>query len=263
MESAFDNAAITYDDEFTHGEIGRRQRAIVWQYLQAHLPSTPLRILELNCGTGEDAVWLAEQGHEVVATDASLQMVQQTKAKAAARGATIEAFQMPFEAIASTSFQQGFDLVFSNFGGLNCIDSLALKSMGQSLKSVLQPGGRFIAVVMPSFCWMESNYFFFKLQWGKVFRRAGGKPVVVHVNGTDVHTWYYSPRAFKQAMLPSFRCRKQRPVGLFIPPSYLEPYFKKRLKLLNFLEKCERSMGASFMAGNADHYLIDLEVVSN
>ena len=59
---AFSSLAASYDDLFTRSTIGRAQRNVVWDVLlNAFEPGT--RILELNCGTGEDALFLAR--HDV------------------------------------------------------------------------------------------------------------------------------------------------------------------------------------------------------
>ena len=79
MQNAFDQIASSYDETFTYTEIGKKQRNIVWDYLKRTLPAdTQLDILELNCGTGEDALFLANIGHSVTATDASEEMLNIT-----------------------------------------------------------------------------------------------------------------------------------------------------------------------------------------
>ena len=83
MSSAlFDAAADTYDETFVNTNVGKLQRARVWNYLDSILPDKPLHILELNCGTGKDAVWFADKGHNVTATDISDKMLEIAKNKA-------------------------------------------------------------------------------------------------------------------------------------------------------------------------------------
>ena len=67
---AFDTIAEQYDDLFTHSLIGRAQRNVVWEVLR-HTFIPRERILELNCGTGEDALFLSRMGVSVHACDAS------------------------------------------------------------------------------------------------------------------------------------------------------------------------------------------------
>src|SRR4051812_48570299 len=76
MTAAFDNSAATYDEDFTNTSIGGLQRNKVWDYLLKTFHSSfPSNILELNCGTGEDAIFFAEHGSKVLATDVSREML--------------------------------------------------------------------------------------------------------------------------------------------------------------------------------------------
>jgi hypothetical protein len=50
------------------------------------------------------------------------------------------------------------------------------------------------------------------------------------------------------------------PVGLFIPPSYLDPYFKNKGWILKILSFKEYLFGRfAFLADYGDHYLIHLQ----
>jgi|GEM_PF-489962 len=82
---AFDAMAADYDDGFTHTELGQRLRRAVHRRLDHHFQPGH-RVLELNCGTGEDAVHLARRGVHVVATDRSPEMIRVTRAKARRAG---------------------------------------------------------------------------------------------------------------------------------------------------------------------------------
>ena len=56
---AFDSLAAKYDDLFTRSMIGRAQRGVVWDALiDTFEPGA--HILEVNCGTGEDALFPGE-----------------------------------------------------------------------------------------------------------------------------------------------------------------------------------------------------------
>ena len=71
---AFDSLAAKYDDLFTRSMIGRAQRGVVWDALiDTFEPGS--HILELNCGTGEDALFLAGHDISVLACDASAHMI--------------------------------------------------------------------------------------------------------------------------------------------------------------------------------------------
>ena len=57
----FDAIAEEYDRIFTDSVIGKAQRSLVHAALNDRFYMGQ-RILELNCGTGEDAILLASQG---------------------------------------------------------------------------------------------------------------------------------------------------------------------------------------------------------
>ena len=72
--SPFDLLAPDYDKTFTNSTIGRILREAVWtEFESCFLPDQ--HILELGCGTGEDACFLARRGVRVLAVDHSLEMV--------------------------------------------------------------------------------------------------------------------------------------------------------------------------------------------
>ena len=81
VASPFDILAETYDTDFTESAIGKLQRERVWQGLYQLLATynRPLKILEINCGTGFDALALASLGHMVIATDAAEVMIEKAK----------------------------------------------------------------------------------------------------------------------------------------------------------------------------------------
>lgn len=262
MEAAFDAAATGYDAWFTHSPTGKLQRQRVHQYLQQHVLTTkPMRILELNCGTGEDAVWLAQQGHHVTATDVSTEMLRITeqKAQAAALQARVKVAPLDLSApqLSATAASQPFDLVFSNFGGLNCINLTQFEALARFLATQLTSHGTFVAVIMPKQCRFEQLYFLAKGNPRQAFRRTTNEAVPVMVDGSTVPTWYFSARQIAQACQQHFNLRKKHAIGFFLPPSYLDPFFVKRPRLLNLLNRLEHTFGGLFTA--SDHLLLELQ----
>ncbi|HEX5164835.1 MAG TPA: methyltransferase domain-containing protein, partial [Thermomicrobiales bacterium] len=76
----FDSVAAGYDDAFTSHQLGHWLREMVWQRMAASF-APGQHVLELGCGTGEDALWLAQRGVHVTATDASPAMLAETRRK--------------------------------------------------------------------------------------------------------------------------------------------------------------------------------------
>lgn len=260
MDAAFDAAAQRYDAWFTHSPTGKLQRERVHYFLQQHmLTGGPKRILELNCGTGEDAVWMAQQGHHVTATDVSSAMLTIARQKAQAAGLADRINVAPLDLTAPQLSAKGgpFDLVFSNFGGLNCIDPDQFRALSAFLADQLNPGGKFISVIMPTSCRWEQLYFLLKGKRKQAFRRKTNDPLGVVVDGSEVPTWYYDPHEVSRFCGDHFRRRKHRAIGYFLPPSYLDPFFEHKPALLNFLNRLEKSIGGFFYA--SDHFFIELE----
>lgn len=262
MRQDFDGIARQYDAVFSDTAAGHALRKRVWHLLERLLPektAQPLSVLELNCGTGIDALWLANRGCEVLATDIAPDMVWITAEKAARAGVPVRTKVCSLDALDSLPDEQ-FDLIFSNFGGLNCMDSLSLERLAGQLKHRLAPGGRFTGVVMGRCCLWETGYFLLKGKPRRAFRRYGKQPLLVPLqNGARVKTWYYTPAQFRQ-YFPDFSIEMLAPVGLLLPPSYLAPFFEKRTRLLDRLFRAENALSAALPAATmADHFLISLQ----
>ncbi len=264
----FDAIAHDYDTSFTQTKIGQKQREQVWFFLENWLPRAKnASILELNCGTGRDAAWLAEHGFSnVLATDVSEKMLAVASKNSEKKGL---ATSIRFEKIDLENFEPSdfrgkkFDLIFSNFGGLNCLSPQKMQEIGPKLADLLAPSGRLALVVMGRFCLLESLYFLAKGRFGEAFRRAKKDPALARLDEATVcPTWYFSPR--EMAFFFEKKGLKKvglRPVGAFLPPSYLEPFFEKRQAWLEKLAFFEKKWAAprSWPAHFADHFLIVFE----
>ena len=72
--------------------------------------------------------------------------------------------------------------------------------------------------------------------------------------------FYYSPKNLKKLFQSEFKPVQTYPVGLFIPPSYLEKQFLNRRHWLNRLEHWEEVWGKySMLSSFADHFCIVLK----
>lgn len=264
MAAPFDHIASAYDSVFTRSAIGQLQRKHVWTYLEKIIPGlNGLEMLELNCGTGEDALMFSEKGFNIVATDVSEEMlkVTQQKVQQYSMQNSISSHYLDLDSFNETLFDKKFDLVFSNFGGLNCINPESLKKLLEKIPRILAPRGRFVAVVMPKFCWWESLYFLLKFRFGKAFRRWTSKEVIVDLQGAPLKTWYYHPSEITRWAEANFRTVATKPIGIVLPPSYLENFFNRKKRLLLRLNRVEKRINRfSFYSGMADHFVIDLQV---
>lgn len=252
--SAFDNVALTYDISFTNSTIGKIQRMFVWQHIDKLLNSNKIEnILELNCGTGYDALEFAKLQYRIVATDVSAAMLDITKSKLASfDNASVKYLDL-------RNYQQKpelFNLIFSNFGGLNCLSYHELKKLEEHLHIQLKANGVIAFVIMGKKCIWENLYFFFKDKM-KYKRREKREFILTNINGNYIKTYYYSPNDIK-IIFRNYELIKVKPIGLFIPPSYLNNKIenKKWTPILVWLDKL---FSFSIFANYSDHFYIELK----
>lgn len=255
MKAKFDNAAANYDSSFTNSIIGKTQRGFVYQHVSEFLKNNNVKnILEINCGTGEDALWLAKQNFQVVATDISEEMILIAKSKEKLDNLTFE--QLNINEISTLFGDEKFDLIFSNFGGLNCLSKEELKLFFENVPNLVSEKGHLALVIMPKNTLWESFYFLAKAKFSLAFRRKK-QSVIANVDGEKVNTFYYNPKDIVNLSENDFEIISIKPIGFFIPPSYLESFFKNKLKLLSILKNLDKAIkNCSFLSKYADHYLI-------
>ena len=260
----FDHIASPYDSLFTRSAIGQLQRKGVWKYIETILPELKgFEMLELNCGSGEDAVLFGEGGFNIVATDITEEMVKLTQKKAEqfSMQNKISSHYLDLDTFNETLFDKKFDLIFSNFGGINCINPESLQTLIAKLPTLLNPGGRFIGVVMPRFCAWETIFFTLRCQFRKAFRRLSSKQQFSDLHGPNIKMWYYGPSQLKDWSKKHFRVVSMRPIGVVLPPAYLERFFTVIKRWLLRLIKIEKKLnGSSLFSGMADNFLIDLQL---
>lgn len=257
MKADFDIASSEYDSLFTFSNIGQAQRNRVFKYINPILKQEKkLSILELNCGTGIDAITLGNLSHKVVATDISEGMIQTAKAKKHPYNVSFQV--QDINTLKATTFSKKFDLIFSNFGGLNCLSNVELQAFLKTSTGLLKPNGTLILVIMPKHCLWEQLYFSIKGNFRKARRRHTNKYQLVNVGNISVKTWYYNPQEIISLTKKLFTPIKVKPIGIAIPPSYLENSFLTKKPFFSALKVLEELLGQSFWAKYADHFLIEL-----
>ena len=103
-------------------------------------------VLDVGCGTGSLAIALKAKGGasgEVRGIDASPEMIEQSRRKAAKQGAAVEFVVAPIEELPFPEAR--FDLVVSSFMLHHLPDGVKRKGLAE-VRRVLKPGGRFLAV---------------------------------------------------------------------------------------------------------------------
>jgi SAM-dependent methyltransferase len=252
-ETPFDALATDYDSRFTATPLGLHLREAVWRRLDARFALGD-RILELACGTGEDAVHLARRGVRVLATDASPAMVEAARGKVIAAGVegNVDVRRLAIEDLGSLT--EAFDGAFSSFGGLNCVADLA--GVARDLAARLRPGASVLACVMGPVVPWEWLGFLLRGRPSQAFRRL--RPSGVPWRGITVR--YPSIRQLRRAFAPAFRLVRVNAVGALLPPTEFEGWARRHPRLLTSLARWERGLETlPPLPWLADHYLAELE----
>src|SRR5689334_6743584 len=180
-------------------------------------------VLELGCGTGEDAVWNARRGVHVTATDASPAMLAQTRQKVAAAGveALVEVQPLDFSQAAAWNLPVGtFDGVYSNYGALNCIAFTEWPALARALIQAVKPGGHVGLCVIGRLCPWEMAWHGLHLHFKTAFRRLPGH-AIAHLDGRYFPVYYPTPGQIARAFGSEWQRQRLMAVGVFLPPSDL------------------------------------------
>ena len=259
----FDAAAAGYDAAFTDRQLGRWVRGIVWERMAAAFKPGD-RLLELGCGTGEDAVWLARRGVRVDATDAAPAMLAATRRKADSAGVgefvTTRLLDLSQSSavgkVAGEPLEQ-YDGAYSNFGPLNCVEDR--RALAGELARLVRPGGKLVLVVMGPLCPWEVAWHLARLRpRGAIRRFRSGQPA--HVGDDVLPVWYPSPHRLAREFAPHFEVREHIGVGLLLPHSEMSGLVDRAPGLFAGLARIDRRFaGALPWRWLNDHYLMVLE----
>lgn len=215
-------------------------------------------MLELNCGTGLDAVYFVEQGLKVHATDNAQGMLKQLEAKVSAQNLQD---QLSFQRCSFNELhlleKKKYDHIFSNFGGLNCAEDL--KKVIQSLDEYMKVGSMAHLVIMPRYCIWEF-LFALKGNFKLAFRRLKIGGTISQVEGIEFKTYYYSPKYVQQAFGKHYKTISLKAMGCFIPPTYMFEMETKRPNLFRKSISWDAKLAHKWPFYNlGDHYIISVE----
>lgn len=282
-QPAFDSLAPYYDHTFTHTAIGRWLRGRVHARLNLRFRAGQ-SVLELGCGTGEDALHLANQGVRVTATDISPQMLDAARAKIGAHP-LVRLVELDLQELmlgpgerSSPAWRAGleasggaptanlrddeiFDGAFSNFGPLNVLDDW--QPLARWLASRVRPGGVVALGVMGPLCLWEIGWHGLHLDFRTAARRLRGRSTFrPGPDSEPIAIYYPGIRRLERDFSRWFRRVEIDSLGLFLPPSDVYGVIEKRPRLMHALMNLEKQFGMNdFLARFADHYWIEFERV--
>lgn len=217
QSSVFDQLALDYDSLFTDRAAARWLRQRVRNRVCRHI-SAPARILDVGCGTGDDAIWLVVAGHRVTATDTSEQMLELTrkKAKSLPKELRDKLTVAEFDASVGVLPDGEFDAIWSNFGALNCVEDLGPFLDGAAAR--LDPGGVVALVLMGRFCLWETLGFAARREFRRASRRWSGRSTF-SVGRLSQDVWYHSGALLTRQAREHFDLLEICGIGVFVPPT--------------------------------------------
>jgi ubiquinone/menaquinone biosynthesis C-methylase UbiE len=255
-QDAFDSVAVDYDGPRGNNDSIRDMRSEMWRWLDATF-APGSRLVDLGCGTGLDAIRMAQTGHHVTATDWSPQMVRRTSDRAAREHLTdrVQAVAVGAHELHRLDGEGVYDGAYSNLGPLNCVPDLA--DVSRECARLVKPGGALVFTVIGRICPWEIAHYLRKRRWARATVRFARNVVPVSMNKHTIWTHYYGPREFHRAFESQFMLEHFRGLCVFAPPPYLtwirdnHPRWHDRLWRLD-----RRVAGWPGIRAMGDHFLI-------
>jgi ubiquinone/menaquinone biosynthesis C-methylase UbiE len=260
VSRAFDELAPRYDREWTDSAIGRLQRQAVWRLLDRVFAPAG-QVLDLGCGTGVDAVYLARKGMTVQAIDVSPVMVAIARGRAEDEGLAgcLTAQVLSIEDLEFLQGSRNFDGVLSNFSPLNCVADL--RPVAAQLCRLVRPGGKLVFCMMTRFCLWETFSYLWRGRLRKATRRWRETRNEARVGpGENFPVYYWPAREIVSAFAPGFRLVCTEGAGIFVPPSHMGPVMGRFTRLLGGLAYIDRIVARwPGLRSMGDHNLLVFE----
>ncbi len=247
VAEAFDSAAEEYDFTINQNFINRwiRQKSITELLKLTHGEDI---LLEIGCGTGAEAVAVAREVSEIIATDISEQMIQILEKKVNAKGLESRIFPFKVRAseiskVASVLGDRKIGVAYSFNGALNCEPEL--ERFPSELSNLMRDGGFFVCSVRNTLCLSEAVLHGLALQFDKMAPRKR-QPLMVSVGGRDIPSTYYSPSEFIRLFSSHFELRRLIGLPAILPPAYLSDRYVKVRSTVGFVERIENVISSRF-----------------
>jgi len=254
---AYDAYAGRYDSLLSENRINAYMRSAMTSFEQETFQPGQ-RLLEVGCGTGDEAVALASRGCNVVGTDPSKEMIRVARGKAEAlhlerRLTFFVGYARDLERALASEADASFDGSYSSFA-LSYENDLA--SVRNALRRLLRPGGILLASVMNRMSGLE-----WALALGSLHPALAGRrlrPRTLHKVGVVETTVYCrTPEQLRRALSPGFRLERLRGLPVMLPPHYVNRPLLRWPSLVSALGKLDaRVAGWPVLRDLGDHNVV-------
>jgi SAM-dependent methyltransferase len=244
---SFDSFAAAYDQTFGLSPTGRLFRfRLAERVMSASRP--PAQVLDIGCGTGEDALWLAASGYSVHGIDDSPKMIEVARAKAESSGSSATFECRSVRELAREP--ERFDVVLSNFGALNCVP---VETWAAITPALLTSSGRGFVVLMGRRPLPEGVRRGFAAA-----DRGGAAQVRVGASSLTVH--YESAAVVERALSTSALVTRVEALGCLVPGPGYRRFVEHHPLFVGLLAMAESMVRrAPFFKGRGDHTLFEFQ----
>jgi SAM-dependent methyltransferase len=215
--SAFNAVAADYDRQEADNPIRQLMRTRSLATLESTFPAGSA-VLDVGCGTGTEAIWLAQRGRTMFAADSSPQMLEVLTRRATAAGIQVPTRLLRAGDLGTLVDELGeasFDGAYSSFGALNTEPSL--EPPMAELARLVRPGGRVVVSVMNRWCVAEMAFLAAVGRPRHALRRA--RPSIrVAVGSSVAEVRYPSWLQLRRALRGRFRVVSVEALPLLLVP---------------------------------------------
>ncbi|MBI3578417.1 MAG: methyltransferase domain-containing protein [Ignavibacteriales bacterium] len=253
VAEAFNAISKVFDVTFEN-EITRRLRSKIYYEVEQLLPPGA-SILDINCGTGIDALHFAAQGYNTTGVDISEKMLKVAQRKVKTDNRPLcKFYQGSFEAL-PPDITGKYDMVFSNFGGLNCTNNLG--TVAEELARVVKPSGFFVGIIMPPFSLWETCAYFLRGKIQQAFRRLNPQTQATGFSDKTFTVYYHSPAKIALALAPYLRVEQIVGLNIISPPPHAVRFSRRWPRLSDFLNRLDETIETlPIVRAAGDHYIV-------
>jgi ubiquinone/menaquinone biosynthesis C-methylase UbiE len=254
--SAYNRFAELYDGLLSENRINRFMRQ---QMMQEHLRTfhEGQKLLEIGCGTGDEALELAKRGCEVVAIDPSEEMLRLARKKASResfghRVTFFEGYARDIGPLLSEFDDASFHGAYSSFALSYERD---LEGVRDGLAHLLKPGGPLLMALMNRLCATEFLIATAALHPSLAGRRLS--TVIAHkVGAVSTEVFGRTVDEVKRVFAGFFDPQEVRALPAALPPPYMNRIAQRFPSIMDMLEKVDPAVATlPFVRGLGDHTL--------
>jgi SAM-dependent methyltransferase len=253
VSEVYDAIAAGYDRQLDNDAWMRR---ILWKrYLAAFRAGE--HVLDVGCGTGTDAIFLAEHGIRVTAIDVSPAMVAEAEQKVARTGMgnRVHLVVMDIKELCTLP-AESFDGVISAFAVLNTLPSLA--PFGADTARLQRPAGRMLLHMLSVASLRERAGLLVHGRWAEARELERERVRTFTLGGQPVRHYLLRGReAYDRNFAPQYRLCRASGLGILRPPQRVGRLPATVLRALARADETVGSFGPLIDWGS--FYLLELE----